>query len=247
MINVIDVTDYVGTREAAKLLGVSEASVRRWSDAGLLATHRVGRRGERRFMRADVLDLKWAGRRGRSESAAQVAFEGSPVPIHSHLTSFYTSDRGRLRLGLPFLRQGIVAGQPCILIANEQTARIYEKELELEDVSMSQTVESGRFRLLSPFPSYDDGLEILEGIFSEFTRRGALVIRVLGEAIQNRDQMGSRAELLRFEEALNPLVRRFPVVMLCQYDARRMEAVDLVEVMKAHADIFEQPLGMFLN
>lgn len=247
MKGVIDVTEYLGTREAAKLLGVSEASVRRWSDAGLLATHRVGRRGERRFMRTDVLDLKWAGRRGRSESATQVAFEGSPVPIHSHLTSFYTSDRGRLRLGLPFLRHGIASGQPCILVGNKQTARIYEKELDAEGVSMSKAVETGRLKLLSPFPSYDGGLETLEDTFSEFTRRGALVIRVLGEAIQNRDEMGSLAALLRFEEALNPLVRRFPVVILCQYDTRRLEAVDLVQVLKVHVDNFDQPLGMFLN
>ena len=239
--------DYLGTREAAKLLGVSEASVRRWSDAGLLATHRVGRRGERRFMRTDVLDLKWAGRRGRSESAAHVAFEGSPVPIHSHLTSIYTSDSGRLRLGLPFVRHGIVAGQPCILIGNQQTAGIYESELDAEGVSMSKALESGRLRLLTPFSSYHEGLEILERIFNEITRRGGLVIRVLGEAIQNRDEMGSAAEFLRFEGALNPLVQRFPVVMLCQYDARRLEAVDLVEVLKVHADNFEQPLGMFLN
>ena len=32
------------TSEAARFLRVSEASIRRWSDAGLLTSHRVGRR-----------------------------------------------------------------------------------------------------------------------------------------------------------------------------------------------------------
>ena len=41
--------DWLSTRQAAKRLGVSEASVRRWSDRGLLPVQRVGKRLERRF------------------------------------------------------------------------------------------------------------------------------------------------------------------------------------------------------
>src|SRR3979490_3074688 len=39
----------LNTKEAARFLRVSEASIRRWSDAGLLPASRVGRRRERRF------------------------------------------------------------------------------------------------------------------------------------------------------------------------------------------------------
>src|SRR5204862_7386879 len=44
----------LNTREAAKFLRVSEASIRRWSDSGLLAARRVGRRRERRFHESDL-------------------------------------------------------------------------------------------------------------------------------------------------------------------------------------------------
>ncbi len=97
--------DFIGTREAARLLGVSEASVRRWSDSGLLQSHRVGRRSERRFQRSAVLGLKSAGRADASSSPNSVLLEGRETPVHSHLSSYYTSDRGRLRLGVPFLRE----------------------------------------------------------------------------------------------------------------------------------------------
>src|SRR3989475_11698605 len=39
----------LNTAEAARFLRVSQASIRRWSDSGLLAARRVGRRRERRF------------------------------------------------------------------------------------------------------------------------------------------------------------------------------------------------------
>jgi len=44
----------LNTKEAAQLLRVSEASIRRWSDSGLLAARRVGRRRERRFERPEL-------------------------------------------------------------------------------------------------------------------------------------------------------------------------------------------------
>lgn len=239
--------DFIGTREAARLLGVSEASVRRWSDSGLLQSHRVGRRSERRFERSAVLRLKGAGRPEAHPSASSVLLEGCAIPVHTHLSSYYTSDRGRLRLGVPFLRDGLAAGQPCVLMSDPETARLLEMELKAEGVEVEKALETGRLRELETFKTHSEGIETFERTFAAFTRRGDLVIRVLGEATQNATTLGSIADLLRFEDMLSGLVRRYPVVMICQYDVRRLEGTDVIDVLKVHADHFDQPLGMFLN
>jgi len=239
--------DFVGTREAARLLGVSEASVRRWSDAGLLQSHRVGRRSERRFERSAVLRLKSRGGPDASSSSSSVLLEGSDVPVHSHLSSYYTSDRGRLRLGVPFVRDGLAAGQPCVILSNPETARLLEDELKAEGVAVEGALETGRLRELEPFKTRSQGIETFERTFAAFTRRGDLVIRVLGEATQNATSLGSIAEQLRFEDMLDGLVRRYPVVLICQYDVRRLKGRDVIDVLKGHADNFNRPMGMFLN
>src|SRR2546421_7406212 len=46
--------DLLNTAEAARFLRVSQASIRRWSDSGLLQAQRVGRRRERRFRESDL-------------------------------------------------------------------------------------------------------------------------------------------------------------------------------------------------
>ncbi len=239
--------DFVGTREAARLLGVSEASVRRWSDSGLLQSHRVGRRSERRFDRSAVLRLRATGPPAASPSASSVLLEGREIPLHSHLSAYSTSDRGRLRLSVPFLRDGLAAGQPCVTVSNRQTARLLEDELKAEGVAVERALETGRLRELELFQTHSQGIETFERTFAAFTRRGDLVIRVLGEASQNAETLGSIPDLLRFEEMLNSLVRRYPVVMICQYDVRRLQGTDVIDVLKGHADNFDQPLGMFLN
>lgn len=239
--------DFVGTREAARLLGVSEASIRRWSDSGLLQSHRVGRRSERRFERSAVLRLKATGRTDAPPPANSVSLEGRQIPVHTHLSSYYTSDQGRLRLSVPFLRDGIAAGEPCVIMSNRQTARLLNDELKTEGVEVERALATGRLRELETFKTQSEGIETFERTFAAFTRRGDLLIRVLGEATQNAKTLGSMTDLLRFEDMLDRLVRRYPVVLICQYDVRRLEGTDVIDVLKVHADNFDQPLGMFLN
>jgi len=43
--------------EAARILGVHATTLRRWSDKGMVKTYYVGRRGDRRFRRKDIVDF----------------------------------------------------------------------------------------------------------------------------------------------------------------------------------------------
>ena len=45
------------TSQAAKLLNVHTNTVRRWADSGLLTTYRIGSRGDRRYLMADISRL----------------------------------------------------------------------------------------------------------------------------------------------------------------------------------------------
>ena len=45
------------TSEVARLLNVHINTVRRWSNQGVLKTHRIGSRGDRRFSRDDLAEF----------------------------------------------------------------------------------------------------------------------------------------------------------------------------------------------
>src|SRR5207245_3522038 len=99
------------TREAATFLKVSEASIRRWTDSGLLPAHRVGRRRARRLREEDLRRFMEAGPGQASaapdtSSPSTMIIQDVVVSMGSHLAAFYTSDAGRLRLGLPLMRDG---------------------------------------------------------------------------------------------------------------------------------------------
>ena len=50
-------SDLLTTSEVATLLHVHINTVRRWSNRGILKSCRIGPRGDRRFMKADILAL----------------------------------------------------------------------------------------------------------------------------------------------------------------------------------------------
>jgi hypothetical protein len=53
-------------------------------------------------------------------------------------------------------------------------------------------------------------------------------------------------ELLRYEQQFDQFSRRFPVVVLCQYDVREFDGPTILAAMKSHPDLYEVGLGTFL-
>src|SRR5260370_33574528 len=95
----------LNTEGAARFLRVSQASIRRWSDAGLLPARRVGRRRERRFATADLVQVlgQRSGDPLPSRQAGTVIVGRPPVPLRTPLAPTYSTDLAGLRLAVPRL------------------------------------------------------------------------------------------------------------------------------------------------
>jgi len=140
--------ELLNTAEAAKFLRVSQASIRRWSDAGLLSSHRVGRRRERRFAESDLVQFlnRDERRMATSQREAAIHVGGLAIPVPGHLATFYSSDAGRLRLTVPFLLEGLRSDQPCYLAGSDELLKLYMEVLENEEgVDLNRATANGRF------------------------------------------------------------------------------------------------------
>lgn len=241
------------TREAASFLKVSEASIRRWTDSGLLPTSRVGRRGARRLRHEDLRRFLEAGRTqsiaaSEASLASTLVIQDVVVPLGSHLASFYTTDAGRLRLGLPFLRDGLLAGQTVVLRAIPEVREHFFGALQEEGIDGADAVRLGLLMLFPEGPGLAaEQVAKFERALTEATRRRPGPIRVLAEILANLESVGSVAEHLLVEQQLGALCKRFPVVILCPYDVRSLDGVTVLEALKLHADIFGRQVGYWLN
>lgn len=243
----------LNTEEAARFLRVSEASIRRWSDAGRLPSRRIGGRRERRFREFDLLAYLGAAEAARGPRAVQVSEEvnvgGLPLRLHSHLATFYKTDAGRLRLTVPFFAEGIRAGQPCFLAAADEVVDTYLVALRTEGVDIDSAVKRGTFVVVSggPGTSVQGALDFWEQQFWPARAGGQTVIRVVGEMSSERKLFSSDAEMMNYEVAFSMLSNRFPIVTLCQYDVREFDGETIFDAIRVHPDLFGLHLGSFLN
>ena len=242
----------LNTREAARFLRASEASLRRWADAGLLPASRLGRRRARRFKEDDLLRFMGPDQGGPSPAvtglARAVPLAGMAITLGSHLGSFYTTDAGRLRLGLPFLRDGIQAGQACVLFALPDVREQYVQALQREGIDVEAAERSGLLTMLTVASlSPEEFIGRLEGTFIDITRQRPGPFRFLGEPVAGLAVVQSVTAFLSFEHQCGALAKRFPMVMLCAYDAREFDGTTILECLKLHHDTFAYELGYFLS
>lgn len=238
----------LNTAEAALFLRVSQASIRRWSDAGLLASQRVGRRRERRFRESDLLQFMEHQTSSRPP-APGVIVAGVSLPVPGHLAPMYSTDAGGLRLTVPFVAEGVRLGQPVFLVASgEVLARYVDALAKGSGVDLATATNRGMFTVVNfGGGTVAEALTQWEANFASALAKGPTVIRIVGEMTCERTMFMSEDEMLRYEEAFEVMCRRYPVAVMCQYDARGFDGEALLRALKAHPDMYASRIGTFLN
>lgn len=244
-------------KQAAQVLNVSEVSLRRWTNSGHLPCLRIGRRNERRFRRDDLLafigDDTVASPVSESavpaeDSVTGVFIDDLVVPYGNHLCSIYESDQGRLKAAVPFLADGLKAGDLCYFISSPAVRKGILAEVEKIYPKLTDAISEDRLILsdgLDNTPAMVDYFktQFTQAICQEFKR-----LRVLGDMSWLTDKGYNLDEVKAFETQYNhELAHHFPVVALCLYDAREFSGQGILAALKCHDDTFKFPASRFLG
>jgi len=236
-------SELYNTRGAARLLGVSEASVRRWSDAGLLPVQRLGRRGTRRFAEEDLRRFAAA-----LPDAVAEAPRGRPhVDLHDHLATFYSSDSGRMRLSLPFLRAGLAEGDRCFLVGSDSLVGQYVQALAGENANPARPAVANVDLVIRSDVGSTARAAVAgwEDLWLDALRAGYSGIRVVGE-MATYEGFSEVQEMLDYEVRYDSLSKRFPVRTLCQYDVRQFDGKTILSALQVHPDLFTRRIADYL-
>ena len=246
-----DAIELLDISEAAQFLNVSETSLRRWTNDGLLPCLRIGRRRERRFRRADLLAFMEqptaAPRSGNLEGGpmrTKSAHDESVAAIHgNHLCGIYGSDAGRLDLAVPFLLEGLNKKSVCFLVAPKAAQTDILKAMRKKRPSLDSDIKAGRFIVSEHQQSPAEQCRFFEIAMTKAENEGVESFRVVGDMWGLR-LVVSPQEMIELEIGFERLiVPRFPVVALCAYDARKFTGVELLDALKDHDDTFKYPMG----
>ena len=162
-----------------------------------------------------------------------------------HICAFYRGGPERDEILVPYLREGLHAGDKCICVvdANEPDEVIQALSAELE---MRSCLADHQIDVLRSVDAY-----LLGGSFStermiEFwdERVGAALAdpafrlaRAVGEMTWSLREMPGVEELVDYEAKLNRFMPRYRQVILCLYDLRRFSAEIVMDMLRTHPKI----------
>ena len=215
--------DLLDIREAARLLRVSETSLRRWTNAGRLPCLRIGGRQERRFRRSDLLAFIGATTAGPTRAAG------------THFCGFYATDLTRARDAAAALAAGLRERAACFLVAHEDVRQAVIDLLETDVPSLRDHVAAGRLVCAGYRDSVPAQIRYWRTELAAVTARGKAHAYVVGDVSGGALGGLPFAEVLEYEaEYERAIAQAFPVVTLCQYDARTISGLDAVGVLQCH-------------
>jgi len=242
---VNDVNELLDISEAAQFLNVSETSLRRWTNSGELPCLRVGRRRERRFRRGDLVAFM---ERSDSRLTGTTQLRNAPVTVArgDHLCGIYESEAGLISLTVPFLLDGLRKRSFCILIASKSTQSTILTNLRRRDPTIASDISKGRILLCEYEKSALAEWKVVEKYLTKATAAGDSSFRVVGDVTGMRSAV-TPEELIEYETGFDDrIVAKFPVEVLCLYNAREFSGLELLNALKVHPDTLRHPIAQAL-
>ena len=235
-------SDLLDIAEAAAFLQVSPASLRRWTNAGLLACYRIGGRRERRFRQEDLL----AFLESHSRSApAVLAQSDASAERAAHLCSLYASERERTSQIASFLAEGLDCGAVCFLGATRDVQKRVRRAMGVRAQALGGAIASGHVTLFELADEPTQQLEAWRSLFDAAVRSGARSLCAIGDVSgASFARRHTLDEVLEFEATYDrTLAARFPVASLCLYDARRLSGVETARVLSTHTGVLNPSIS----
>lgn len=163
-----------------------------------------------------------------------------------HICAFYRGAKQRDELLVPYLREGLLAGDKCICVTDDpgadETVRALALELDV-DVSLAtgqlEPMRSESTYLSGGYFAIDRMIGFWEDAVGGAVRRdGFGFVRAVGEMTWALRDLPGVEHLLAYEARLNDFLPRYPQVVLCLYDLEKFSNGEiLLDIMRTHPKV----------
>jgi len=174
-------------------------------------------------------------------------FRGPVEPLkghehaNDHFALLYDDRAERLAAAVPFLRQGIDAGEKCLYVGDERSLETVADLLRDRGIDVDRAVETGALVFESVTDTYfRDGsfdpesmTEIYEAEIDVATAEFE-ALRVVAETDWIVESDVPVESFMEYESRINDLFDDADAIALCQYDRERFPAEELIEIVRVH-------------
>jgi hypothetical protein len=175
---------------------------------------------------------------GETLGLAESAINGS-----RHFCAFFHNEDEELRTLLPFIVEGLAAGEKALHIVNAAIRDEYRGRLRAGGIDVAAVEQSGQLEVIA-WPNSDllvsgefdpeHALEMIDRLLGAAREQGYRRTRGIGYmewAFQNQIREGA---LMVYEARLNTILTRYDDPIICSYDLSRSSGTVVLDVMRTH-------------
>lgn len=232
--------------DAATLLNVSKATIRRWTNEGRLKCSRIGARDERRFRETDLIEFIDQSTPDTAKHSDPLANSLPPGAASSRHCCIISNDINEewLSLGLEVLKS-LEEGANVLVIEDSFRKERLETLLIDNDLDKGELLATHALRCVSVEDSYflsgsmqwDRAVAFVESAILEAKARGFDKTLVVGAGSWASDCEGEDvvSELRKYELGLDQMLSRHSGArVLCPYAATQVNSKMMVQAFETH-------------
>jgi anti-sigma regulatory factor (Ser/Thr protein kinase) len=156
-----------------------------------------------------------------------------------HPALVYATPDQFLAAAVPFLRDGIALGEPCLAVTSARNVALLREALG-PDHAATVDLQPADVWLSTPWRAlvaYRRWVERHSGGASAIAPQRR--VRVLGEPFAPGRTTAAAREWTRYEALLNVAFAALPLTLLCSYDAAALPRAALDDVLRSHPQLLE--------
>jgi len=176
-------------------------------------------------------------------SDRKINFGGTVINGSRHFCAFFHNKDEELRTLLPFIREGLDAGEKAIHVVNAEMGGEYRARLTAGGLDVAAVEESGQLDVIAWPESHlltggefdpDRALKMVDQVLGAAREQGYRRTRGIGYmnwALQNQIRAGA---LMAYEARLNTILTRYDDPIMCSYDLSFTSGAVVLDVMRTH-------------
>ncbi len=220
----------LNVREAAEFLNVSEMTVRRWTNAGLLRCYRIGRKRERRFRFRELEEYLAETTSPRKLRSVLLGFGGLEVPDGAHLAHLSLDVREAVDVGVSYVLEGLQGGGTVLLVAPEADSRRLLRVLKAKGTDVEALRDLGRLHVSAGMANPSEQAAYISRVASASPGR----FRLLGDMTWAKQKRWSTEYIRSLEDMSNTGTPSPGKLILCQYSLDRFSGQDAMMAVETH-------------
>jgi hypothetical protein len=159
-----------------------------------------------------------------------------------HICLIYNNEAERREIVENFVQSGLNSFEKVAYFADQLKPLDVNEWLKSYNITVNKNLKPGQFHLATALETYTpDGkfepeqmLSKLEAIYHRAKDEDFHGCRGSGEMTWALNEIPGSNRLLEYESRINNLLVENPLVVMCQYDARRFNGATILGVLKVH-------------